>query len=258
MGLFGLGKKKDINPGESMDSKKDKEEKSKHPKFTLPKKSNKEEDESQMSNQEPSFEEDLKWDESLPGFDQKEKHDMSLPSDDSNELDSLASDAGLNLPSQEYEKEKPKQEGSEMESQQADEDISFPSEFPEDVLSDETSKAQTPQVTRATQTPQPQKNKDAHKPKKIVPETSSQPSPSFRIYVKNNNLFIPQEGYQEFYSILDDVEAELESINKKQDEVKNFEEEIKDSGNNFAREIRAISSIAMDSEDIIRKGGDKE
>jgi hypothetical protein len=222
MGLFGLGKKKDKEAKSEDKLKKDNSSASK--------------------SEEQSFEQDLNWDESLPGFDKKEKQEMSLPKDDSNELDSLASDAGLSLPDQKSE-EKPQEN---TQPQPNEEDTSLPDDFPEDVFSNEE--------------PKPKQEMKKPKPKsqpKPMPETASEPRANIKIYIKNNSLFIPQEDYEEFYSTLNDVDSELDYMKKEQEEIKGYEDEIKDSGDDFAREIRAISSIAMDCEDMIRKGGDK-
>ncbi|MDK2907688.1 MAG: hypothetical protein PWQ87_146 [Candidatus Woesearchaeota archaeon] len=264
MALFGIGKKKaEKNSSEALDkltklndknnSKSDKSFSGKVG-FTKPKENGMAKGKESMPSN--NVEEDLNWDDLLPGFEEKKDNDnLSLPEDNSNpffslekgadELDRLASEAGLNsseqpasipkVPKEEVEKtlqENPKKNKTEGKKEEKEESAEN---------SEEESKEEQEEEEIIKQGPKQRKE--------------SYPS-SFKTFIRANSVFLPQDGYNEFYNFLKKAKDELASLELDQQEVKDYDNELKKSGNAFVGYLRAISSTAMQSEDIIRSGGD--
>jgi|GEM_PF-5297835 len=263
MALFGIGKKKaEKNSSEALDkltklndknnSKSDKSFSGKVG-FTKPKENGMAKGKESMPSND--VEEDLSWDDLLPGFEKKNNDNLSLPEDNSNpffsldqgadELDRLASEAGLNnseqpasipnVPKEEVEKtlqENPKKNKTEGKKEEKEESAEN---------SEEESKEEQEEEEIIKQEPK-QRNESYQS--------------SFKTFIRANNVFMPQESYNDFYNSLKGITERLASLELDQQEVKDYDNELKTSGNAFVRYIRAISSIALQSEDIIRSGGD--
>lgn len=260
MALFGIGRKKaEKDSSEALDklTKLNDKNNSKSDKpfsgkvgFTQPKGNEMAKEKESMSSND--VEEDLSWDDLLPGFEKKNNDNLSLPEDNSNpffsldqgadELDRLASEAGLNnseqpasipnVPEEEVEK-------SQENSNEAKEGKEEKEESAE--KSDEESKEEQEEEEIIKQEPK-QRNESYQS--------------SFKTFIRANNVFMPQESYNDFYNSLKGITERLASLELDQQEVKDYDNELKTSGNAFVRYIRAISSIALQSEDIIRSGGD--
>ncbi|MDI3474255.1 MAG: hypothetical protein PWR30_578, partial [Candidatus Woesearchaeota archaeon] len=226
MALFGIGKKKAekkdsadaldkvVKLDEKMNAKSDKSFSGKVG-FTKPKENPK----AQNSVGKPSnVEEDLNWDDLLPGFEEKNNDNLSLPEDNSNpffsvekgadELDRLASEAGLNISEQSASiPNAPKEEAEKLRKEALNENKKEEKEKEEE--SAEESKEESKE-----------EQEEGEEIIKQKPKQRKEAYTSYKTFIKANSVFLSQDNYNEFYNSFKEMAEGLASLELDQQEVK--------------------------------------
>jgi hypothetical protein len=75
-------------------------------------------------------------------------------------------------------------------------------------------------------------------------------------FVKGNSIFMSEENYASFYSVLEEIKKGFLEISKEKAQAKNFEMSLKSSSNEMAKSVSEIAKFSLECEDIIKKGGE--